>query len=181
MISEKEAIKLLEKSEISLFLESYDDIFSDFDPRPYRVRSLSTDFLDEAKRASHDKQEGTIELKLLLIKSHRSPSKEAQIKKRLKDHFRKHYESLLEEKKKTIHFGMSFVLAGIIVMYITSIILFKNHTTLALSFLIVLLEPAGWFLFWEGCHNAIFDWKNIEPDLSFYKKMAKSKIEFVSY
>ena len=36
---------------ISLILESYTDIFSDFDPRPYDQRTLSDDFLLECKKA----------------------------------------------------------------------------------------------------------------------------------
>ena len=32
---------LLSKGEISILLDTYDDIFSDFDPRPYSQRALS--------------------------------------------------------------------------------------------------------------------------------------------
>jgi len=33
--------KLLQLSEISLIIDTYDDIFSDFDPRPYSQRALA--------------------------------------------------------------------------------------------------------------------------------------------
>ena len=45
--TKEETEKLLQQSEISLLLDSYDDIFSDFDPRPYNQRALSQDFLAE--------------------------------------------------------------------------------------------------------------------------------------
>lgn len=47
--------EIIDKAEISLVLDTYDDIFSDFDPRPYGERALSSDFLDEAKKAARDK------------------------------------------------------------------------------------------------------------------------------
>ena len=53
-----EQTALLKKSEISLSLDNYDDIFSDFDPRPFSQRALSDDFLIEAKKASRDKVSG---------------------------------------------------------------------------------------------------------------------------
>ena len=40
MAQPSEKQKLLEISEISLLLDSYDDIFSDFDQRPYAQRAL---------------------------------------------------------------------------------------------------------------------------------------------
>ena len=50
-INPKHEIKeLLEKTQISLWLDDYADIFSDFDPRPFSQRALSDDFLNEAKK-----------------------------------------------------------------------------------------------------------------------------------
>ena len=42
-------------NEIVLLIKDYENIYSDFDIRPYPHRSLSSDFLDEVKRASKDK------------------------------------------------------------------------------------------------------------------------------
>ena len=67
-------------------------------------------------------------------------------------------------------------------MLITTFILFKfQGSTLTMSFLIVLLEPAGWFSFWEGLNILLFETKNIYPELDFYKKMSKSRISFWTY
>ena len=88
--------KLLEESEISLIINSYDDIFSDFDPRPYTQRSLSVDMLDELKRASRDKASGQTELKFLIPKDLRKESDEIQIKKRLREHFKRHTDGSYE-------------------------------------------------------------------------------------
>ncbi|PIU76093.1 hypothetical protein COS75_00785, partial [Candidatus Pacearchaeota archaeon CG06_land_8_20_14_3_00_35_12] len=80
--------KLLQMSEISLWLDHYDDIFSDFDPRPFSQRALSDDFLLEAKRASKEKISGAIEMQFLIPHDKRNKELENTIKKRLHDHFK---------------------------------------------------------------------------------------------
>ena len=173
--------KLLKLSEISLSLDTYDDIFSDFDPRPYSERALSDDFLIEAKKASKDQESG-LELNLLIPTKNRKMYEENIIKKRLWEHFRKHYHALYNEKKKLVLQGMSFVLVGVVLMFIAGGILFKHGQDNALfSLLIVLLEPAGWFLFWEGMHMMIFDSKAKNPDFEFYRKMSTCNIKFLPY
>ncbi|MEJ7738686.1 MAG: hypothetical protein WKF97_14755 [Chitinophagaceae bacterium] len=41
---------LLKLAEISILPSSYDDIFSDFDPNAYAERTLSDDFITQAKK-----------------------------------------------------------------------------------------------------------------------------------
>ena len=43
--------------DISIWLETYDDIFSDFDPKAYSERVLSDDFLVEIRKVSYEKKE----------------------------------------------------------------------------------------------------------------------------
>lgn len=174
--------KILELSEISLWLDSYDDIFSDFDPRPFSVRALSGDFLDEARKASRDKEAGKFELKFLLDKRKRNHVHEHLIKSRLKDHFRKHYNQFQKEQGEIIKKGLWFVVFGVLLMFAASYILFNfGERNFVVSFFIILLEPAGWFLFWEGLDLAIFEAKRKKPMLEFYEKMVKCRISFMSY
>ncbi len=174
--------KILQMSEISLIIDNYDDIFSDFDPRPYSQRALSDDFLIEAKKASKDKISGKIELKFLIPSTSRNKYQEMIIKKRLRDHFNKHFDLLTKETFNIIKQGTLFVMLGIIIMIVTTYILFTyTQKTMFTSFLIVLLEPAGWFLLWEGLNQIIFESKRTKPDLEFYKKMSKCEVTFLSY
>jgi len=168
-------------SDISLWLDSYNDIFSSFDPRPYSERALSVDFLGEAKRASVDKDEGKIELRLLMPPKKRNRQEEGVIKKRLRDHFKKHHEMLHRENRQLVKNGLFFAAMGVVLMFIASYMLFKNSETFLISFLIVLLEPAGWFLFWEGLWQVIYQPRERRPELQFYEKMSKCDIQFLSY
>jgi len=173
-----------ETREISLRLEQYDDIFSDFDIRPYSKRALSVDFLEEIKRASSDKKVENIELVLFAPEKERSEAHEATIRERLAAHFKRHYHLLLEEKQRMIRLGSSMVGMGIVFMVIATIIVFKDpRQSLLLSFLLVFLEPAAWFLLWEGMDQIFFNSKSINPELNFYRKMFSShrQIHFKSY
>jgi hypothetical protein len=77
---------------------------------------------------------------------------------------------------------MIFVFVGIILMFFATMILLGSYSkTFAMEFIIVLLQPAGWFLFWEGLNLAIFEWKHIEPDLRFYEKLSNSRFSFYNY
>jgi hypothetical protein len=181
-IKENDKQNLLRLSEISLWLDTYDDIFSDFDPRPYSQRALSDDFLAEAKKASRGLKSGGIELRFLVPTAMRNQGQEAMIKKRLREHFRKHADMLLEEKKWTMKQGLFFVLSGILLMFTATYVLFTSpEKNFMASFLITLLEPAGWFMFWEGMQTMIFEPKKKAHDVEFYEKMACCAINFVSY
>lgn len=174
--------KLINMAEISLVLDSYDDIFSDFDPRSYSERALSDDFLSETKRASRDKAKGTIELNFLIPENMRKVKYEQLIKKRLKDHFKKHHQLILEENRKLIKRGVIFIMAGVVVMFLASYITTRyTDKNLFISFMTILLEPAGWFFFWEGLRQVIFETKTKKAELDFYDKMAKCDINFFSH
>lgn len=170
--------------EISLRLEQMDDIFSDFDVRPYSKRALSVDFIEEIKRASHDKEDHAIEIALHLPKTERNEYHETVIRERLNAHFNKHYHRLLKEKKRIMRLGGGMATLGVICMLLASLAIFENpEKHFGLSLLVVFLEPAAWFLLWEGMDQIIFNSKDIRPNLDFYRKMTtvKDRIHFVSY
>jgi len=177
----KEMQELIRESNISLRIEGYNDIFSSFDPRPFSQRALSTDFLAEAKRASRDKEEGT-EIILFAPHSIRDFQAEKTIKKRLKQHFRRHEILFFKEYKSIIRRGISFVVSGIILMFFAALALFYSpEKSLLFNFLVILLEPAGWFLFWEGLDLVIFESKKKKPAFRFNQKLAMADVHFKSY
>ncbi|MBI4652464.1 hypothetical protein HY745_14550 [Candidatus Desantisbacteria bacterium] len=80
--------RILDMVQVSLQIDSYDDIFSDFDPRPFSERTLSDDFLLESKKAFREKESGRFELRFLIPIKERKLESEKIIKKRLTDHFK---------------------------------------------------------------------------------------------
>jgi len=174
--------RLLELSEISLSLDTYDDIFSDFDPRDYSKRGLSEDFISEIKKASMEKPYGGIEVRLMLPKDKRNEEQEKVIRERLKSHFSRHAKQLEGEASRIVRNGIFFIVLGMLLMFTATVLAFSyGDQSLLVQFLIVLTEPAGWFLFWEGSNIVLFESKKIKPDVEFYEKLSKSEIEFIGY
>lgn len=168
--------------QVSLWLDNYDDIFSDFDPRHYSQRALSDDFLLEAKKATRETATGRIELKFLIPENQRKLELEGVIKKRLRAHFKKHYFQQQEQRNEIIRQGAAYIALGFILMFLTTTILFWNlNTNFILTLISVIAEPAGWFLLWEGLNLVIFRSKEKNPDLDFYRKMSNCSIYFQSY
>jgi len=167
-------------SEIPLIIDTYDDIFSDFDPRPYHTRALSDDFLYEARKATRDKKPEAILIKFLVPERIRSVANEILIRKRLKEHFRKHYLLLLEEHGRIKKRAISLIFIGMSMIVIASYMFTVGTNSFLLHLLRILLEPGGWFLGWTGLDQLFYTVEEHKKDLQFYEKMSRSKIMFIS-
>lgn len=176
-MKQKEEITLREGN-ISLILDSYDDIFSDFDPRPYTHKALSDDFLAECKRASVDKKK-EFELRFMVPKHKRKTNDEYEVRKRLRNHFQKHFKEKEKEIKEIKRDGLIWFFIGAIVM-IAATFLYKYEGFL-FNLLFIIAEPAGWFFFWEGLGKIFKDAGQKKPNYEFYKKMSKANIYFLDY
>jgi len=173
--------KLLRMSEVSLILDTYDDIFSDFDPRPYSTRALSDDFLLEVKKATKDKPSGTVELKFMMPHHSRNLVSENLIKRRLKEHFKRHYILAIDDVKKIRNKGISMTLAGVVMLMLSAYLRSLSYINLFTHFFIFLFEPAGWFTAWTGLDQIFYGVREMEPDLKFYEKMSQAEINFLPY
>lgn len=181
-ISDEEIIaqNSIREGNISLVLDSYNEIFSDFDPRHYSQRALSDDFLVECKKAARDK-DFELELRLLIPKLKRNIHQEFEIKKRLRSHFQRHYHEKLSERKKIKNQGIAWFLVGTLIMMLSAYLYGFEDLNFFLNIVRIMSEPAAWFLFWEGLNTVFMGSKDLRPDYDFYKKMSNAKIYFLSY
>jgi len=170
--------KNIREGNISLILDAYDDIFSDFDPRPYGERALSDDFLSECNKAARDMGE-KFELRLMVPAKLRNLKEELKIRKRLKSHFQRHAEEKRKELFNIRKEGVIWFLIGTLVMLASAF--FYGQTTFIFHLLEVMLVPAGWFLFWDGLEKVFIESKEKLPDYTFYKKMSGCQVYFISY
>lgn len=168
--------------EIELILDSYDDLFSDFDPRPYHSRSLSNDFLLETKYASKDKFADHIILKFIVPKKYRNLIHEKLIERRLKEHFVKHLKEKARELRGLKKSGLLFIAFGVALMSLAYLLHSGTlpFNTIAQNLTLIIAEPGGWFLFWIGGEKFVYGIRENRPDYEFYKKMSQSKIAFSS-
>jgi len=178
--TKEEQTDLIKQGNINLILDSYADIFSSFDARPYSEKALSVDFLAECKNAVRDKGEKGIELRLLMPKQQRNFRDELTIKKRLKKHFEKHFLEKEKEISKIRKDGFLWVSLGFFILLGIILVDIKFAEFFFASF-IYILEVPSWFLMWEGMAKILIDVRRVEPEYTFYKKMSNIAIIFFEY
>ena len=172
---------LLKLAEISILLNSYNDIFSAFDPSEYSTRTLSDDFIIQVKSISKSKDGPKLSLNLLLPASARNELEEKVIGKRLHSHFKDAYHQVASEVKKTKWKGILLTAIGIVLMLTASYLSYMQPQKYHVHFLLVLFEPAGWFLLWAGLDHLVYQSKITKKDFDFFSKMTKSEIKFFTY
>lgn len=182
MESKKKNGSLVEESEeVKFTVDHYNDIFSDFDPRPFSEKGLSEDFLFEIERAVMSKYANKLDFTIMVPAKNRSQKDEGVIKERLKRHFKKHYKLMMGQRKRILNKGLGFIFVGAILMIIATYLFFKfEDKSFLTSFFTILLEPASWFLLWEGMDLVIFESKKVDPTLQFYERMSNITVNFAS-
>lgn len=180
-LSDEGKRNLLKMSEISLWIDNYDEIFSAFDPRPFSKRALSIDFLSEVKRAWREKSLGVAELKLLVPKDQRKAAHEKVIKKKLKEYFELRFETINCKISRLRKRAFIILFSGFLIQFVASLMPLIFPEGLALNFILVMLEPTGWFVMWYGFDQIFYTAKQEKQKKRFYKKMAECDIKFISY
>ncbi len=168
-------------AEINIQINSYNDIFSDFDPSAYPERTLSDDFILQAKEISKNKGGTHMLLRLLLPANQRHTPDEKLILKRLYTYFKSVHQQLKSEARKTTTRGLILILIGTITMIAASYISFIKPDKYHVHLLLVLFEPAGWFMLWVGLDHLVYSSKETKKELDFYYRMAKCEINFFTH
>ena len=173
--------EVLREAKISLILDSYDDLFSDFDPRPYSERALSDDFLAECKKAVREKKNvpQILELRFLVPSKKRVKLDENKIKKRLKDYYQKQAKEKQKEMSQLRKEGLEWLAIGFIFSLISTFLISQQGLTPKI--ILIITEPGGWFSFWTSLDKLFLESKTRKPELEFYNRMAKMSIKFYSY
>lgn len=164
---------------INLWLDSYEDIYSDFDSRQYLNRRISEDFLAELQ----------IELKnlpdahnmiLSLPREQRDQDTETTICDSLHDFFSGRFRLHARLCRQKLYQGLSFLVFGVMVMLLNSWIIYRLYESFLIICLKVLLEPAGWFLLWAGLDFLFYDFAGFRTTRDFYRALSEMKICFQS-
>jgi len=166
---------------ISLWLDEYDNFFSDFDPRPYSQRSLSDDFLYEVKKITHEIKPGVFEMTFLMPVNKRNKTIENIIKERLRSYFKKQFARLEKERITFRNKGILLTLLGIALMVCSTIATESQDVVPILRFLRAFLEPSGWFCTWYGLDHIFYTAKENSIELNFNKKMSRAEFSFDAY
>lgn len=165
-------------TDLNLWLDSYDDIYSDFDSRHYLKRKISEDFLYELRREMKYKGHHAGDLTLLLPQEKRNEASEKIIVNSLGDFFIEQFRFQADKCQSKLRKGILMLSAGMIIMLVNSWINFRFIPSYGIVSLRVLLEPAGWFLIWAAFDFLFYDFATLKAERNFYKQLSETHIYF---
>jgi hypothetical protein len=166
---------------ISLWLDDYENFFSDFDPRPFSQRALSDDFLYEAKKVTHEMKPGIFDVTFLVPHNKRNKTEEGIIKARLQAHFKKQYTHLEREHKTIVRKGILLTILGFLLMIAGIASMHLSQFSFFYNYIRVILEPSGWFTAWYGLDHIFYLSKDDRHEMAFNKRMAHADFRFDAY
>lgn len=165
-------------AELNLWLDSYDDIYSDFDSRHYLKRRVSEDFLHELRTEMKYKKKQAGDMLLLLPQEQRNETTEKIIVNSLADFFNSRFQFFRNKCRLKLNNGILLFAAGVIIMLLNTWINYRSGESFPIVFLKVLLEPAGWFLIWAAFDFLFYDFTELKKEKSFYKKLSEMHVHF---
>jgi len=173
---------LSDTKSISLSLDKYNDIFSDFDSRPYTIRTISDDFIEELKKVDPERLYLSYHLIFTIPSSVRNIKDENLIKSRLNDFFTNQYLLYATKKKKILQRGFLFLGLGIFSMVIALFLVPMWFTLINSSsnFITIMFEFVSWFFLWSGLDIFISDYRETNKPSMFYNKLRSSRVSFIS-
>ncbi|MEM4366717.1 MAG: hypothetical protein QW035_01130 [Candidatus Anstonellales archaeon] len=159
--------------EVVLALDDYNDIFDDFDIRPYKERAISVDFREELqRRISKLGCEERIGIVLTLPRYKRIRTDEKIIARRLRAYFEDRYVMYSARKHKSWAKTALFIMLGLACLaasfYISSI------SELLSEYLII----GVYFFTWQGLDEFIYSYPKISRRVERYRCMKEAHIRF---
>ena len=167
-------------AELNLWLDSYDDIYTDFDSRHYLKRRISEDFLYELRTEMKYKKHYAGDMVLLLQQERRDEPTEKIIANSLTDFFTSQFRFHQDKCRKKLNKGILFFATGVIIMLLNAWFSYHSGESFPIIGLKVLLEPAGWFLLWAALDFLFYDFTELKKERNFYKELSKMHIHFKS-
>lgn len=163
-------------TEIGIALDTYDDIFSDFDIRGYDERAISRDFLDELRlRLRRRAGEAALAIVFLIPLSERSPQQESLVLERLKSFFQERRAYYRKENSRTLLTSLLLVAIGLGLALGANLLANRaGASSLLGDFLLI---PA-WFFVWNGLELLIKNRREINRKGEYYGQLCGARLEF---
>jgi len=164
---------------IDIALESYDDLFSDFDISNYAKRELSEDFVKELiKRASTEQYDSkSFQITLSMPASKRDLPAERIIHRRIKQHFARRVEVLDREIKAHQNRGIKYLIIGSLIIILDIFLPTDVSFVYAISNILLV---AGWFGVWTGIAKILDEPTALINQRKLFSLLASAHYQFVN-
>ena len=165
---------------VEVALNSYADIFNDFDPSPYRKKDLNPELMDYLNECSSD-----IPLDYPLILQFKIPKNQldAAEEKRVKDGLKAYYAFSRYEAytnyKKLIYQSILNVLISTFLLSFSIMINFFYPGNLFLSVVEACITVGGWVFLWQAITMVVFERKSYKKRFLTFKRFNEALINFI--
>lgn len=166
--------------ELSIWISSYNDLYSDFDSRNFSKRLVSEDFIHELKRNAKEVRGEIKRLWLHLPEQSRVPQIETEITGSLKSFLSNQYQVTKDEISQLRKKGVLMSLLGFLLLIAAAAVHYADDGSFLFSALRVIIEPAGWFLSWNGFDTLLYDVRSKRIPFIIFEKLKQSDIIFVN-
>jgi hypothetical protein len=162
--------------EIAIALDSYDDLFSDFDIRGYGERALSRDFLDELRvRLRRSGIKAGHNLVFLMPAQDRRADEEVLILSRLGDFFTERRAYCLREDRRAFLTSLLYIVVGLALSVGANFVV-DRYSFLPLFNDFVLIP--SWFFVWSGLALLVTERREIARKKRYYAALTGCPASF---
>ncbi len=165
---------------IPVALRKYEDIYSDWDPSPFKRRDIEEDFLEYIWDSALDIPLREKILVVFRVKSElRDDKKEEQVLKAIENHFNYAYKkskrAYFEEQKESLIYFVIGIILGILVY--SDIFYAVNIWTKVLEEGVMI---GTWVFFWEAFYNLFIQSRSLKYEQKMIKRFLKTDFIFES-
>jgi hypothetical protein len=165
--------------EISIVIDDWDDIFSDFDPRPLEDRAFSEDFIYELKKRYRETKTGRVFVSICAPIRLKDEKSEKTVIQRLKREFKREGLQRRKDINRMRTRGAAFVFCGICFLGILTLLTYhEKFSRFAIDMIGIILMPLGWFGIWEGLSKIVDSSPKFHQDQILFEKLAKADYKF---
>jgi hypothetical protein len=167
--------------DISIAIDTWDDIFSDFDPRPLSERTLSEDFIFELTKRSHESRKGHSVITICAPGSLRNDRAERIASTRIRLYLAQRAALANDTIRRQRTRGVVFALCGFIFLSTLTIMGYEFKPwfgNLGFQFVEIILMPLGWFGIWEGVSKIVDVDRLLLQEAALYDRLAHATYRF---
>lgn len=164
---------------ISIAIDTYDDIFSDFDPRDILDRDLSEDFINELARRHRHGAKGKYDVVIVAPKTIENTAIEKKITTRLNKYFHQKYLRYKKSIDELRIRGAIYIVVGMLLLSaLTLLAYFGKMDRFTIELIGIIFMPLGWFGIWEGFSKIVDIPFRLGTDVLVYKRLSKAAYKF---
>ncbi len=179
-MAEQRVQRIKDIKETAIAIDDWDDVFSDFDPRPLRERTLSEDFIQELKKRYRETRIGTFLISLYAPVTLRSDESEKIVTQRLRRHFKRLALQRQRELGRIRLRGCIFVVVGICLLsFLTLATYYSLFSAFMIDLLGIILMPLGWFGIWEGFSKIVDTSPMFRKEEVLFDRLSRARYRFV--